>query len=56
MENNLNDFYVSQKVLFKNRICYILNIFLNGKMKISPKNSDKEYTVHFSEVKKIENE
>lgn len=45
-----SDIFISQIVFWKNREHFVLNIFLNGKILISPRSSDKIYQIHFTEL------
>ena len=45
---NLDELYVTQPVYWRNRLHYITNIFVNGKIVISPKGANKYYTVHYT--------
>jgi len=49
----LNELYVTMKVEWRNKLHYITNIYLNGKIIISPKGIDKYYTIHYTELKEI---
>ena len=46
----MKNLYVTQVVKWRHHLCYITNIFMNGKIVISPKGINKYYTAHYTEI------
>lgn len=45
------DVYITMKIVWRNKICYVLNIFQSGIIVISPKGENKIYHVKSSDIK-----
>lgn len=52
-EVRFEDLFISQVVIWKKKEHFVLNIFLNGKILISPRNSNKKFLIRFTELDEI---
>jgi hypothetical protein len=50
----LETLYVTQLIQWRNKPCYITNIFVNGTLVVSPKGIDKYYKIHYTEINLVE--
>ncbi len=53
VEIPFEELFVTKKVLYRNRVHYVTNVFLNGLCVISPKGEDKTFHVKHLELQEV---
>jgi hypothetical protein len=46
----MDNLYISQDIIWKGRKYYISNMFINGRILIRLSNSEKKFTVYYTEI------